>query len=84
GEGLPSSLHYLSIHAVPITPEDSSLLFQVLHSFLGLRLYARDSAPSFSLCRAFLTTRQDSLDVAAWIVARPLSDRYFLSMRFYT
>ncbi len=78
GEGLPSSLHPLSYHADPSTPEDSSLSLQDLNSFHGLRLYALDSASSLSSCEAFLTTRQDSLHVTAWHVARLVSDRAFV------
>src|SRR5690606_11688050 len=77
GEGLPSSLHPPSYHAAPFTPEDSSLPLQVPNSFHGLRLYTQDSASSLPPCGAFLTTRQDSLHVTAWYVARPVSDRYF-------
>src|SRR5690606_16908325 len=77
GEGLPSSLHLLSYHADPSTPEDSLLSLQVPNSFHGLRPSARDSASSLPSCEAFLTTRQDSLHVTAWYVARPVSDRYF-------
>jgi hypothetical protein len=77
GEGLPSSLHPLSYHADPLTPEDSSLLLQVLNSFHGLHPITRDSASSLPPCEAFLTTRQDSLYVTAWYVARPVSDKYF-------
>jgi hypothetical protein len=77
GEGLPSSLHLLSCHADPHTPEDSSLSLQVPNSFRGLRPYVQDSASSFPSCEAFLTTRQDSLYVTAWHIARPVSDRYF-------
>ena len=49
GEGLPGSLHYQNVTMpLPSTPEGSSLLYsKVLHSFHGLRLNARDSAPSF-------------------------------------
>src|SRR5690606_34609167 len=77
GEGLPSSLHLLSYHADPLTPKDSSLLLQVLHSFRGLHPIPRGSTSSYPSCEAFLTTRQDSLYVTAWYVARPVSDRYF-------
>jgi hypothetical protein len=78
GEGLPSSLHPLSCHADPSTPEDSLLPLQVHNSFRGLRPYARDSASSFPSCEAFLTTRQDSLHVTAWHVARAVSDSSFV------
>ena len=47
------------------------------NGFHGLRLYTQDSASSLPPCGAFLTTRQDSLHVTAWYVARPVSDRYF-------
>jgi hypothetical protein len=53
------------------------LSLQVQNSFRGLRPCSRDSASSFPSCEAFLTTRQDSLYVTAWDVARPVSDRYF-------
>jgi hypothetical protein len=82
GEGLPSSLHPLSYHADPSTPEDSLLSLQGPHSFRGLRPLCRDSASSLPSCEAFLTTRQDSLDVTAWYVARPVSDRYFCRYAF--
>jgi len=82
GEGLPSSLHLLSSHADPLTPEDSSLSLQVLSSFHGFRPISRDSASPFSSCETFLTTRQDSLHVTAWYVARPVSDRYFCRYAF--
>ena len=64
-------------HADPHTPEDSSLPLQVPSSFRGLHPYERGSASSCPSCEAFLTTRQDSLYVTAWHVARPVSDRYF-------
>ncbi|RED63326.1 hypothetical protein DFP98_1261, partial [Cohnella phaseoli] len=79
GEGLPSSLHLLSCHADPFTPEDSSLPLQDPSSFRGFRPYRQNSASS---CKAFLTTRQDSLHVTAWHVARPVSDRYFRRYAF--
>lgn len=81
GEGFPSSLHPLSYHADPLTPEDSSLPLQVLSSFPGLHPLSRGSASPCPSCEAILTTRQDSLDVTVWHVARPVSG--FLSIRFY-
>lgn len=78
GEDLPNSLYPLSYHADPLTPEDSSLPLQVRSSFRGLHPLSRGSASSCPSCEAFLTTRQDSLDVTTWYVTRLVSDMTFV------
>lgn len=64
-------------HTAPRTPEGSFVPFQVHRTVHGLRPCSRGSAPSLPPCGAFLTTRQDSLHVTVWSLARPLSERYF-------
>jgi hypothetical protein len=67
----------LSQHPVLSTPEGSwRLHFQVLHRFHGLHPDSMGSAPSFSRCRADVSTLQDSLQCCGLLFCSFFSKGY--------
>ena len=82
GEGLPSSLHYLCYHAVSSTPEGSSMLLsKFFTSSMAFAHLPGARLPLAPLRAQYLTTRQNSLYVTAWQLARSCF-KILLSIRF--